>query len=151
MCRTIRGEPRDGVTGEEFCDRFAERCFGSARYGLMGATGGSPQREAKSLHLGHPRPDRIYHSCISSGINTCSNGTRVSRLPAGLVAIPLLLMVGLYLPQVLVRCTCQRKMVACGYIIAQGPQQTSATGSPVICIVAEASGTTVYLMREENS
>ena len=31
--------------------RFAERCFGSARDGLMGA-GGSPRREGESLHLG---------------------------------------------------------------------------------------------------
>ena len=33
-------ELRDRVTGREVYDRFAERCLGSAGYGLLGAGGG---------------------------------------------------------------------------------------------------------------
>lgn len=39
-------ELKNCVTDEEVGDRFAERCFGSARYGLLGATGGRPPTEA---------------------------------------------------------------------------------------------------------
>lgn len=37
---------RNCVAGE-VCDRFAERCLGSARYGLLGATGGRPPTEVR--------------------------------------------------------------------------------------------------------
>lgn len=45
--------------------------------------------------------------------------------------------------QVLTRTTGQCKILACGYINAQGPQQISTKGSVVIWIVFEASGITV--------
>ena len=40
-------DSRSCVTRDELYVRFADRCLGSARYGLLGATGGRPPTEAR--------------------------------------------------------------------------------------------------------